>query len=295
MPTRRWDDPWQQYPESVPLPTEDGIATSRQRGAMAASWWSRRFVDVLESYGLGTRIQRGRRYARAGQVLSFDMQPGMLVAQVQGSRKTPYVVTIAAGQPTPEQWASVDAALISRVGFVARLLAGEVPADLEDVFRDASVDLFPAAWSTLDARCNCPDWENPCKHIAAVLYLFADQLDRDPWLLLTWRGRSRDQLLDPIRTRAGSAPTSGSAVAPWWPFAHGAPLRAGLRVDEDGALVEPPDPPDAALRRLTPLDVDVRGKQAQDLLSAAYEAVCGTVTDAHEVGVSPNARGQTLS
>ena len=55
-------------------------------------------------------MQRGRRYARAGQVLSFDVQPGVIVAQVQGSRRTPYVVTVAVTQPTAEQWASVDAA-----------------------------------------------------------------------------------------------------------------------------------------------------------------------------------------
>jgi uncharacterized Zn finger protein len=210
MATRRWDDRWQRYSESVPLPAHCGLATSKQRGVMAASWWSRRFVDVLESYGLGTRMQRGRRYARAGRLLSFDVQAGMLVAQVQGSRRTPYVVTVAAAQPTVEQWASVDAALVSRVGFVARLLAGEVPVDLEDVFRDASVDLFPVSWSTLNARCSCPDWENPCKHIAAALYLFADRLDDDPWLLLAWRGRNRDQLLDPLRGRAGGVSASGS-------------------------------------------------------------------------------------
>ena len=283
MATRRWDDRWQHYPESKPLPAPGGLATSKQRGAMAASWWSRRFVDVLETYGLGTRMQRGRRYARAGQVLSFDVQAGMLVAQVQGSRRTPYVVTVAAPQPTAEQWASVDAALASRVGFVARLLAGEVPADLEDVFRDASVDLFPASWSTLNARCSCPDWENPCKHIASVLYLFADRLDDDPWLLLAWRGRSRDQLLDPMRARSGSvAAASGSTVAPWWPFGEGARLPAGLRADRDRALAEPPDPPDCVLRRLAPLDVDVRGMPTHDLLSTAYEIVCAAATDPAE-------------
>ncbi|HEX4976430.1 MAG TPA: hypothetical protein VFV40_01065, partial [Nocardioides sp.] len=80
MPRRRsWDDPWNRYPESRPIPTADGIATSKQRGAMASTWWSKRFTDVLESYGLGTRMQRGRRYARAGQVLSIDVTPGLLV------------------------------------------------------------------------------------------------------------------------------------------------------------------------------------------------------------------------
>ncbi len=281
MATRRWDDPWQRYAESVPLPVEDGLATSKQRGAMATTWWSQRLVDVLESYGLGSRMRRGRRYTRAGQVLSLDVQAGMLVAQVQGSRRTPYVVTVASAPPSPDQWVTLDAALGSRVGFVAQLLAGEVPHDLEDVFRTASVELFPGAWSKLDARCNCPDWESPCKHMAAVLYVFADRLDDDPWLLLAWRGRSREQLLEPLRARAGgnAEPAYGSAIAPWWPFGDGERLPNGVELLPEISLSAAPDPPDAVLRRLEPLEVEVRGALVTDLLSHAYETVCSPDTE----------------
>ena len=86
-----------------------------------------------------------------------------------------------------------------------------------------------------------------------------------------------------MRARAGGVvSTTGSEVAPWWPFGEGARLPAGLRADREGALVEPPDPPDGVLRRLASLDVDVRGEPASDLLSAAYEIVCGAVTDPDE-------------
>ncbi len=268
MPRRGWDDPWQRYPASVPLPAEGGIASSKQRGPMATSWWSRRFTEVLESYGLGARMQRGRRYARTGQVLSLDVRAAVLAAQVQGSRRTPYLVTISLPEPTESQWHAIDTAIAAKVGFVARLLAGEVPTDLEAVFRAAGIDLFPRAWSAVRSDCSCPDWENPCKHIAAVLYLFADQLDADPWLLLAWRGRTRDQILESLRGQARIDKTEHEdEVAPWWPFAPG-PLRS---LAPPGAL-EParPDRPDAVLDALEPLDVLLGGTPLTELLRHAY-------------------------
>jgi len=264
---RSWDDQWNHYPESKPIPTEGGIATSKARGQMADAWWSQRLVDLLDSYGLGTRMQRGRRYARQGQLVDFDVQPGQLIAQVQGSRRTPYVVTAAAPALSDAQWSEIEAAMRARVGFAARLLAGEVPPELEAVFHDAGVALLPAKWSDMRASCSCPDWENPCKHLAATLYVFADRLDADPWLLLAWRGRTREQLLAHL---AGVTTMSRSQIAPWWPLVPGARL---------------PDPPldidrltDAGttmgtaevLQRCEPLDAEVRGVPVVDLLAPAY-------------------------
>jgi uncharacterized Zn finger protein len=148
--SRRWDDPWHRYPASVPLPAENGIATSKQRGRMAATWWSQRLVELLDSYGLGARMQRGRRYARQGQLVSFGVQPGVLVAQVQGSRRTPYVVTVAAPPLSDAQWERIEATMRTRAAFAARLLAGEVPPELEAVFKSVGIALLPthceSAW-----------------------------------------------------------------------------------------------------------------------------------------------------
>lgn len=271
MAGRRWDDPWRRYPASVPLPVEGGLATSRQRGTMAATWWSRRFVEVLESYGLGTRMQRGRRYARTGQVLSLDVHAATIAAQVQGSRRTPYVVTVSLPEPTPTQWKAIDAAMQAKVGFAARLLAGEVPADLEEVFHASGVALFPRMWKELRARCSCPDWENPCKHIAAVLYVFADQLDTDPWLLLAWRGRTREEVLDPLRGTSGTAAVADE-IAPWWPFTGTAMPQPGDLSPSAGALA-PADPAhaDAVLAGLETLDVTVAGVPFREAARRAYD------------------------
>jgi hypothetical protein len=264
-PTRRaWDDRWRTFPASKPIATENGIATRKQRGAMADTWWSTRLVQLLDSYGLGARMQRGRRYARRGQLLSFDVQPSLVIAQVQGSRDTPYVVHVLFTPLTETQWEAVQREIEATLQFSARLLAGEVPAELESVFADAGVSLLPARWSDLRASCSCPDWENPCKHIAAVLYVLADRLDDDPWLLLLWRGRTREEVL----AHLGGGGDRRAAVAPWWPLVPGAP-RPVDRGRDSWADVDPA----AALTRLGPLAVDVRGRAVVDLLALAYDAL----------------------
>jgi uncharacterized Zn finger protein len=275
MAGRGWDDPWQRFPASKPLPVEGGVTTSRQRGAMATTWWSRRFVEVLESFGLGTRMQRGRRYARTGQVIELEVGAGMAAAQVQGSRARPYLVTIGVDVPDDERWEAIVAAMRAKVGFVARLLDGEVPPDLEAVFAGAGARLLPAAWSDLRCRCSCPDGENPCKHIAAVLYLLADRLDTDPWLVLALRGRERAELLEAL-TAAPPGPPSGAAaagveVAPWWPFGPGPVTVEGTATDLP--LDTPrPEASAAVLDAMGPLPVELGpGLPFVDALRRVYE------------------------
>lgn len=222
----------------MPLPVENGVSTRKKRGAMANRWWSKRFTDVLDSYGLGARMQRGRRYARQGQVMTIAVDAGLLAAQVQGSRNTPYLVSVRLAEISDRKWAKIEAEMKARTGLVAALLAGEVPEDLVDVFDAVKAPLLPAHWRDLRASCTCPDSANPCKHLAAVLYVFADQLDDDPWLLLQWRGRSRTEIVDLLR----DGQQAGEAVAPWWPFGPGevpdemlaAPLRPGTYSGPDG-------------------------------------------------------------
>lgn len=267
MATRRrsWDDPWRTYPASKPRPIDGGIASRKQRGAMADTWWSKRLVDLLDSYGLGARMQRGRRYARQGQLVSFDVQPGLVVAQVQGSRSTPYLVSVQFPALDDQQWERVQHEIDATLQFAARLLAGEVPADLEDVFARAGVPLLPRRWNDLRASCSCPDWEIPCKHVAAVLYVLADRLDDDPWLLLLWRGRTREQVLAHLDGPDGAV----EQIAPWWPLIPGAPLP--FEADPVGEVGDADA--SAALTRLGPLDVQVRGQPVVELLPAAYRAL----------------------
>ncbi len=83
-----WSD-WG-YPPSHPIPVEGGLRAKSQRGAIGETWWSRRFIEVLEQFNQPARLTRGRTYARAGQVLDIEVQAGAVSARVQGSRPTPY-------------------------------------------------------------------------------------------------------------------------------------------------------------------------------------------------------------
>ncbi|NBE85337.1 SWIM zinc finger family protein [Micromonospora rubida] len=194
-----------------PRRVDGGLRARSTRGAIGRSWWSRRFLEVLESFALGTRLTRGRSYARAGQVLSLDIAPGVVTARVQGSRPQPYRVRIAL-EPFPTAlWHRIEAELAAQAFFSARLLAGDLPAELEELCAGAGAPLFPARVDELAQRCDCPDFAVPCKHLAAAFYLLAEAFDADPFELLHWRGRRRAELLDRLRDLRAAAPTAGRA------------------------------------------------------------------------------------
>lgn len=194
-----WDFDRGWYPPSTPRRVEGGLRARTTRGAIGASWWSRRFLDVLESFALGTRLTRGRAYARQGQVLSLDIGPGVVKSRVQGSRAKPYAVRIGLRAFPDAVWTRAEIALAEQALPSAKLLAGEVPPELEEIFTAAGAPLFPESVDDLNQSCSCPDWGLPCKHLAATFYLLAEAFDTDPFLILRWRGRDRDVLLGRLR------------------------------------------------------------------------------------------------
>jgi len=192
------------FPESSrPIPVDGGIKAKSKRGVIGERWWSRRFIAVLESYGMSGRLQRGRNYARRGQVIEFELRQGRVTARVQGSRPQPYKVSIGVLPLTTRQWREVERRLASQALFRAKLLAGEMPAEIERVFADCGTPLFPRTAAGLAMTCSCPDWEVPCKHLAAVCYVLAEAFDTDPFAMLAWRGKGRDELLAALRQLGG--------------------------------------------------------------------------------------------
>ncbi len=196
------------YPESRPIATDKGLKAKSKRGEFTENWWAGRWIDSLERLMDANRLARGKRYARQGQVLSIEEQAGGVVATVQGSRTRPYRVEVELEAFTEEQWDKVEETLSEHALIVAQLLAGEMPANIEEAFASAGVSLFPERRGELHTRCSCPDSAEVCKHTAAVHYILGEQFDEDPFLLFRLRGRSEEQLARALRMR-GEAQSSG--------------------------------------------------------------------------------------
>lgn len=180
---------------AVPKEVKGGIKAQTKRGGFGQSWWAKRWIAVLESFNIGARLGRGRSYARRGQVASMVIAKGSVTAAVQGTRPKPYDVTITVKTLSDRDWSKILKALSEQAIFAAKLLAGEMPDNIEEVFLEQKVSLFPQKLKDLQTDCSCPDWSNPCKHIAAVYYLIGEEFDRDPFLIFKLRGMDRDELM----------------------------------------------------------------------------------------------------
>jgi uncharacterized Zn finger protein len=189
------------YQPSQPIETDQGIKAKSKRGEFVENWWAQRWIQALEQLLDTGRLRRGRTYARKGQVLSIEETQNGIKARVQGSRPTPYKVTLNINPLTDAQWDKVFDSLADQAIFSAQLLAGEMPQEIEAVFEKAGVSLFPKKSAELVTDCSCPDWSNPCKHVAAVHYILGERFDEDPFMLFRLRGRDQEQILQTLRAR----------------------------------------------------------------------------------------------
>ena len=202
------------YPKSKPKAVKGGIKAQSKTGAFGKTWWAKRWIAVLESFNIGARLGRGRSYARKGQVTAITIAPGKVTAKVQGSMPKPYAVMIEIPKLGAKDWEKLVRELNAQAVFAAKLLAGEMPQDIETAFARAGLSLFPKSLKEIGTDCSCPDYSNPCKHIAAVYYLLGEEFDRDPFLLFRLRGMDRETVCGRLSAPAVKPLVAGSVPEP---------------------------------------------------------------------------------
>ena len=188
------------YPVRIPRYAA-GIRAQESRSGGARTWWARRWVEVLERMGLGARLGRGKHYAVSGQVTGMRFEGPHVEAQVVGTRPDPYRVTIDFRVPE----GAAREAIVSRIKgepmLAARLIADDMPTEVEQAFRDCGLDFFPGGKLApgvydMTTACSCPDYANPCKHVSAVLLILGEEIARRPMTLLELRGIAEEDLYE---------------------------------------------------------------------------------------------------
>ncbi len=164
--------------------------------------WSERWLALLNQLGYEPHLRRGRSYARRGLVKALEVQMGRVSAHVEDRDLGMCEIEILVNRLSDAEWQQVLDALSRQAIYVAQLLAGDMPTNIDELFQQAGVNLLPGGHYDIEIRCNrCQSDGQPCKHTAAVLYLLGQMLDDDPWLLFRLRGRDRQQVLQGLRQR----------------------------------------------------------------------------------------------
>lgn len=173
----------------------------RRPGRFARSWWGQAWIKALEDTALALEpLKRGRKLAHAGRVGTITVSPGRLSATVDGSPDGLFHTSVTLARLSDADWERFLDRVAARASHLAALLDKDMPQDLVSAAEDAGVELLPGI-GDLEPECDCPGWELPCEHAAALCYQVSWLLDADPFVLLLLRGRGESELLDALNLR----------------------------------------------------------------------------------------------
>ncbi len=196
-------DYWGYYPPTAPRPKP--VAGKRNK-KFGLTWWGRRWVDIVEARGDENRMSRGRAYARAEHVYNIRFDKGKITAKVKGNSGT-YKVTAAMKQFSEKDWTRM-AARLQQSDALGPLLNNELPEHIDRILGVQLID------PKLRSTCSCPDWGDPCKHVAALYYVLADEIDKAPMVLFALRGVQKSRMQEAFFVAGAEAAPGGVAAGP---------------------------------------------------------------------------------
>ena len=262
------------------------ISLSGNPPAAKETWWSQKFIQALEAFKMGNRLIRGKEYAREGRVQKITLAPGLVTSLVNGSRKTPYFVSITL-EPFPDLvWKKISYDLAKKAILVIEMLQDRMPESVEEVFRASRISLFPSHLDQLYSDCDCPDKANPCKHIAATYYVLAQHFDLDPFLIFTLRGRTKTQILEFLQyfwKKGRPKSDIQTMVVPRKPFPEKemGPFWLSPPSQKIQSRLDPLSPavPDTIIKKLGPAPILLDDVNFESVLTDTYQFISDTIRD----------------
>jgi uncharacterized Zn finger protein len=267
---------------AAPRRVRNGLKLSSP-GTAPKGWVARRWLEIMQKLFAAPALEEGLEYARIGQIISLEIAPGRVVAQVQGRAGRPYATTLNVPVFSAQQWDRLIATMAGEAIYAAKLLAGELPETIGVLCAALGSELLPGGPGAILASCTC-GFPGVCKHAAAVGYLLAERLDEDALEIFALHGLPAPMLLERLR-QARAILTSGVAAAhgeaiPADRLAPSAPLtdciddywRAGPELEQLAHSPPPQHVSHALLRRLGPSPLG--GKfPLVGLLASIYDVV----------------------
>ncbi|MCG8328766.1 MAG: DEAD/DEAH box helicase [Chitinophagales bacterium] len=181
------------------------------------TWWGKQWLNALNNIDYSNRLPRGRTYANKGMAHDIEINKNRITAKVSGSRPRPYRVDFKIPLFDANAKAKIIGIITENPLFLSQLLNRELPKELKETCEKVGIHLFPKTWQDITGGCSCPDWAVPCKHMASVLYLVANEIDKNPFLVFELHGFDLFKGLEGIGyTTSGQKEVSILAVNDLW-------------------------------------------------------------------------------
>ena len=180
-----------------------------ERISYGKTWWGQQWLNALTSIDMANRLPRGKTYANQGAVHSLTISNNQISASVRGSAPRPYKVKLSVPLFTEQEKEWLLTEIRENPATLAQLLNRQLPPELIEFAKRRHIQLFPESFHDLAMGCSCPDYAVPCKHLAAVVYVIANEIDRNPFLVFQLKGLDilaelqKDQL-DPVGGSMGN-------------------------------------------------------------------------------------------
>ncbi|MCB9839106.1 MAG: hypothetical protein H6813_07190 [Phycisphaeraceae bacterium] len=270
--------------------TPAAIKLSTKEGPVATSWVGLRWMRYFESHADPHTVAMGITLARQSVVRRLDIGHGSITALLHGRGEPKRTVTLAVATYDHEFWERLTRSMADQSLFAAKLLAGDLPRDVEDLFAPMGIRLFPSEPDDVKLRVKGPqhdieDLVSP--DVCCVAAIIAERLDSDPFLLFHLRGIPEDEFRERLRQRralAGAASGLAPAYAPKPIEAAQTPAQpletllddfwsGGEGLDDFETPLARPQVSHALLRRLGPSPFHVGKFPLVGLLATCYDTI----------------------